>query len=57
MTDPLGSGVLQGAVDDMQGLVTTTYLPIYIGAMLAAIAIGVGLRWLNRGAKRIGAGK
>lgn len=57
MTDPLGSGTLSDAVSDLQGLVTGTYVPVYITAMLAAIAIGVGLRWLNRGAKRVGSGK
>lgn len=57
MTDPLGSGTMSDAVSDVQTLVTGTYLPIYIGAALSAIAIGVGLRWLFRGVRRIGNGK
>lgn len=52
MTDPLGSGVLSGAVDDVQSLTTTSYLPVYVGALVAATAIGVGLAWLRRGMNR-----
>lgn len=52
MTDPLGSGVMSGAVDDVQALTTTSYLPVYVGALIAATAIGIGLAWLSRGLRR-----
>jgi len=49
MTDPLGSGVYSGALTDVQTLVTTSYVPGLITAILAAVAIGIGLTWLRRG--------
>lgn len=52
MTDPLGSGVLADGVADMKGLVTGSYIPVYITALLAAAAISTGLVWFGRGVSR-----
>lgn len=52
MTDPLGVGIFDGALTDMQGLVTTSYVPGLVTAIVAAVAIGVGLSWLSRGLRR-----
>lgn len=52
MSDPLGAGTFTDAVSDLQGLVTTSYVPGYVTALVAAVAIGVGLAWLGRGLAR-----
>ncbi len=52
MTDPLGAGTFTGALQDLQSLVTTSYVPGYVTAIVAATAIGVGLAWLSRGLRR-----
>lgn len=52
MTDPLGSGVLEGAIDDVKGLVAGTYVPLLIGAILATAAIGIAIAWFTRGVNR-----
>lgn len=49
MTDPLGSGGMSGAVDDLQGLVTGTYVPVILGVIVTVTAIGVGFAWLRKG--------
>lgn len=52
MTDPLGSGVLADAIDDVKGLVGGTYVPLYITAILGASAIGIAIAWFSRGINR-----
>lgn len=49
LTDPLGSGVYTGALDDVESLVTTSYVPGLVAAVIAAVAIGIGITWLRRG--------
>jgi hypothetical protein len=52
MTDPLGTGTFADALGDMLSLVSTSYVPGYVTAIVAATAIGVGIAWLSRGLRR-----
>jgi len=52
MTDPLGLTTFTDAITDLSGLVTTTYVPGLVTAIVTATAIGVGLSWLSRGLRR-----
>jgi len=54
MTDPLGTGTLAGAVDDVQALVTTTYVPIMVGAIIFGVALRVAFKWLGKASRRVG---
>lgn len=51
MSDPLGAGVAQGAVTDLGGLATGSYVPVLVGAIVLSTGIGVGLAWMRRGLK------
>jgi len=55
--DPLGAGTLSGAVTDVQGLITGTYAPVMVGAILFGVALGIGFRWIRRATRTAGAGK
>lgn len=57
LADPLGTGTLAGAVTDVQGLITGTYAPVMIGAILFGVALGIGFRWVRRATRTAGAGK
>lgn len=57
LTDPLGAGILSGAVSDVQTLITGTYAPVMVGAILFGVALGIGFRWIRRATKTAGAGK
>jgi hypothetical protein len=54
MTDPLGAGTLAGAVDDVQGLVTGTYVPVMIGAIIFGVGLRIAFRWVRRAATKAG---
>lgn len=49
MTDPLGSGVYDGAISDVSTLVTGSYVPGIVLAIVTAVGIGIGFAWLRRG--------
>jgi len=55
MSDPLGAGGLSGAVDDAQGLVTTSYVPVMIGAIVFGVVIRIGFKWLRKATRAAGA--
>jgi hypothetical protein len=57
MTDPLGSGVLQGAVDDVQGLVTGTYAPVMVGAIIFGVGLGIAFRWIRKSTRTVGSAR
>jgi len=57
MADPLGTGVLAGAVDDVTTLISGTYAPVMVGAILFGVALGIGFRWIRRATRTAGAGK
>lgn len=57
LVDPLGTDTLSNAVGDMQTLLTGTYVPVLIGAILFGVAMGVGFRWLRRSVATVGRGK
>lgn len=52
MTDPLGTTTFNDAIGDLRDLVTTSYVPGYVTALVTATAIGVGIAWLGRGLAR-----
>ena len=54
MSDPLGAGTLSGAVDDVQGLVTTTYVPVMVGAILFGVGLRIAFRWVRRAGAKAG---
>lgn len=51
LTDPLGTDTLSNAITDVQGLVTGTYMPLYVGAVIFGVALSIGIRWLRKGAR------
>ena len=59
--DPDGAGVLPStfgdSVTDIQGLITGTYAPVMVGAILFGVALGIGFRWIRRATRTAGAGK
>lgn len=57
LADPLGAGTLATAVADMQALITGTYVPVLIGAILFGVALAVGFRWLRRSVSTVGRGR
>jgi hypothetical protein len=57
LADPLGPGVLAGAVSDIQGLVTGTYTPVMVGAILFGTALGIAFRWIRRATRTAGSAK
>lgn len=57
MTDPLGAGGLADAVGDIQGLITGTYAPVMVGAILFGVGLGIAFRWLRRATRTVGAAK
>jgi len=57
LADPLGAGTIAGALTDLQGLITTTYVPLLVGAVVFGTAIGIGIRWLRRGLRTSGSAK
>jgi len=57
LADPLGANTLSGAVTDVQGLITGTYAPVMVGAILFGVALGIGFRWIRRATRTAGAGK
>lgn len=56
-TDPLGTDTMSGAVTDAQGLITGTYAPVMVGAIIFGVTLGIAFRWLRRGIRTAGAGK
>jgi hypothetical protein len=52
MTDPLGATTFNDAIGDLRDLVTTSYVPGFVTAIVTATAIGVGLAWLSKGLRR-----
>lgn len=48
MTDPLGSGTFTEAIGDISGLVTTSYVPGYVTAIVGAAALGIAFAWIGR---------
>lgn len=57
MTDPLGSGTLSGALTDITGLVTGTYVPVMVAAVLFGVGLGIAFRWLRRATRTAGSAK
>jgi hypothetical protein len=57
LADPLGPGVLASAVSDIQGLVTGTYAPVMVGAILFGTALSIAFRWIRRATRTAGAAK
>ena len=57
LADPLGTDTLSGAVTDVQGLITGTYAPVMVGAILFGVALGIGFRWIRRATRTAGSGK
>lgn len=57
MTDPLGSGTLSGALDDITGLVTGTYAPVMVAAVLFGVGLGIAFRWLRRATRTAGSAR
>lgn len=57
MTDPLGPGTLATAVTDVQGLLTGTYAPVMVGAIVFGAGLGIAFRWLRRGVRTAGSAK
>lgn len=57
LADPLGSGVLSGAVTQITGLISGTYAPVMVGAILFGVALSIGFRWIRRATRTAGAGK
>lgn len=53
MSDPLG-GAAAGAIDDAQGLVTTTYVPLLVGATLFGIVLRIGFKWFRKSTRAAG---
>jgi len=53
MSDPLG-GAASGAVSDAQGLVTGTYVPLLVGAVIFGIVLRIGFKWLRKAATKAG---
>jgi len=55
--DGLGGSNFGGYVTDVQGLITGTYAPVMVGAILFGVALGIGFRWIRRATRTAGAGK
>lgn len=53
MSDPLG-GAATSAVADAKGLVTGTYVPLYVGAVLFGIVLSIGLAWFRKSTRAAG---
>jgi len=47
MSDPLGGAAAAG-VTDAQGLVTSDYVPVLVGATVFGVVLTIGFRWLRR---------
>lgn len=53
MSDPLdGAGAT--AVSDAQGLVTGTYVPLLVGAVVFGVVLRIGFRWLTKATRKAG---
>lgn len=57
MTDPLGSGGLSGALTDVTDLLTGSYVPVMITAILFGVVLAIGFRWLRRVTSVAGRGR
>lgn len=53
MSDPL-DGELAYAVSDVQSLITTTYAPIMVGAIIFGVGLSIAFRWLRRATRKAG---
>lgn len=53
MSDPLG-GAATDAVADAQGLVTTTYVPLLVGAVLFGVVLRIGFKWFRKATTKAG---
>lgn len=53
MSDPLG-GAATTAVADAQGLVTGTYVPLLIGAVLFGVVLRIGFKWFRKATTKAG---
>lgn len=49
MSDPL-AGAATDAVSDAQTVVTSTYVPLLLGALLFAIVLRIAMNWMRRAA-------
>lgn len=53
MSDPLG-GAQGTAISDAQGLVTGTYVPLLVGAVVFGIVLRIGFKWLRKSVAKAG---
>lgn len=53
MADPLG-GAAGTAVGDAKDLVTGTYVPLLVGAVLFGIVLRIGFKWFRKATRAAG---
>lgn len=53
MSDPL-DGAATDAVADAQGLVTSEYVPLLVGAVLFGIVLRIGFKWFRKATRAAG---
>lgn len=57
MTDPLGAGGLSDAVTDITGLISGTYAPVMVTAILFGVGLGIAFRWVRRATRTAGSAR